>query len=79
MRNNLVPLESLKELKSLSLSVFIHFQVPDAILSNRDDGIYVERLKQANQKGKTFFIKGTEGRHAPCLPSLQEKICTPDM
>lgn len=71
-QNNLVPIESLLELASLPLSVCVHFQVPDAILTNRDDGIFVERLKKVNQTGKIIFIKGTEGEHVPCLPSLQK-------
>lgn len=71
-RNNLVPIESVKELASLSLSVCVHFQVPDRVLSNRDDGIFVESLKKVNQTGKTVFIKGSEGQHVPCLWSLQK-------
>ncbi|MCC5832791.1 MAG: hypothetical protein JJU12_07100 [Chlamydiales bacterium] len=73
-RNNLVPIDSVKELTALSLTIFVHFQVPDAILSNRDDTIFIERLKEAVNTGKIFLIEGNEGRHLPCLPSLRQKV-----
>ncbi len=36
---------------------------PDEIISNRDDEIYIARLKQANSSGTTVVIIGNDGGH----------------
>lgn len=69
-RHQMRPIDRLEELKDHQFNIFVHFQKPDAVLSNRDDVLYIERLKDANSKGQTHVILGEEGRHAPCLPSL---------
>ncbi len=72
--NQLVPIDSLACLSPLKLTVLIHFQKPDATLSNRDDTLYVDRLTTSNSAGRTLYIAGEEGAHRPCLPSFAEGI-----
>lgn len=61
--NNLRPIDSLKRLKGLSLDVLVHFQENDEILSNRDDAIYIEHLKENLPKSKVTVIIGNDGGH----------------
>ena len=60
--NNMEPIEALSLLMGLTLSIVVHFQNPDEILTNRDDELFVERLKDVNQ-GKTWAIFGQNGKH----------------
>lgn len=62
-KNSLRPIDSLDKLKGLSLNIILHFQKPDEIIFNRDDEIYIEKLKQNNQKGSTSVIFGNDGGH----------------
>jgi hypothetical protein len=57
------PIDALEALKGLSLDVILHFQESDEIISNRDDAIYIERLKKANSHGTTAVIIGDDGGH----------------
>lgn len=67
--NHLRPIDSLENLQGLSLDIILHFQEDDEILSNRDDAIYIERLKKANKLGNTSVIIGNDGGHlAPHWP-----------
>lgn len=68
--NQLRPIDSLERLQGLSLNILLYFQEPDEILSNRDDMLYIERLKQANQKGNTEVVIGKEGSHTAIHPLL---------
>lgn len=61
-KNNMVPLHALEKLRGLSLHIFLHFQKPDDILSNRDDGLFIERLQKVNT-GKTIVTIGNDGGH----------------
>lgn len=71
-KNGLRPLDSLDALKGLSLHILLHFQNPDHTLSNRDDSLYIEKLKKANYRGTTHVIIGTEGGHTgPHTPLWQ--------
>lgn len=69
-KNNLRPIDSLKYLENLSLNIIVHFQVPDEILSNRDDALYIERVKKYNAKGKTHVVIGHDGGHLAPHPTL---------
>jgi hypothetical protein len=62
-RNQMEPIDVLPQLSNLALNVIIFFQHPDEILSNRDDALFIERLKKANQKGKTVVLGGNDGGH----------------
>lgn len=61
--NNLRPIDSLKRLKGLSLNVLLYFQEKDEILSNRDDRIFIEQLKENLPEGKVTVIVGNDGGH----------------
>lgn len=59
-KNQMCPIESLDRLKSLQMNVILYFHQPDEILSNRDDQIYIKRLKKANEEGRTQIVIGTD-------------------
>jgi hypothetical protein len=61
--NGFEPIESLKNLDNLPLKVLVHFQCNDVALSNRDDNLYISRLRQYNRKGITLAVKGNDGGH----------------
>lgn len=61
--SQLRPIDSLLHLEGLSLNVILRFQDPDEIIFNRDDEIFIERLKKANHLGTTSVIIGDEGGH----------------
>lgn len=61
-KNHMNPIDVLPLLSGLKLDIVVHFQNPDELLSNRDDTLFVERLKKAN-KGKTTVIIGCDGGH----------------
>lgn len=68
--NGLNPIDSLERLKDLSLYFIVHFQFPDEILSNRDDALFVNRLRAYNPSGKTEVILGKDGGHSAPHRSL---------
>jgi len=78
--NDLRPIDSLLKLEGMHLRVLLHFQENDRILTNRDDDLFCERLMHANRGGLTHIIFGTEGVHAPCLPTVIEAYqeCFPE-
>lgn len=61
--NHFRPIDSLTLLKGLKLNIIVYFENPDEILSNRDDDLFIERLKESNQ-GTTTVIVGSEQGHA---------------
>lgn len=63
MANGMTPIENLKNLHSLSLNIFVYFSDPDESLGNRDDKIYIRRLRDANRDGKTTAIIGKSKGH----------------
>jgi hypothetical protein len=69
-KNNLIPIDSLELLDNLSLNALLHFQIPDEILSNRDDALFIERLKKCNATGTTSVVIGRDGGHGLPHPSL---------
>lgn len=69
-QNDMEPIDSLKYLDGLSLHVIVHFQVPDEILSNRDDELFFSRLKAYNKSGTTELVLGRDGGHLGFHQSL---------
>jgi hypothetical protein len=69
-KNNFIPLESIEKLNGLNLNILVHFQDPDEILYNRDDQLYIDRLMQANELGRTIAITGKDGGHMTTHSSL---------
>ena len=69
VKNNMRPLDAVQALKGLKLNILLHFQNPDEILGNRDDALFIERLRTAN-RGKTTVVIGHEGGHNSYHASL---------
>jgi hypothetical protein len=69
IKNNMRPIDSLNSLMGLTLNILVHFQEPDEILANRDDALFIKRLKSANY-GKTWVVLGSDGGHNTYHASL---------
>lgn len=61
-QNNMNPIDAVRLLWKMNLNIFLHFQKPDEILGNRDDALFISRLKYAN-KGTTSIIISSDGGH----------------
>lgn len=68
-KNLLEPIDSLKDFNGLSLNILVHFQIRDEALSNRDDDLFIQRLRTYN-KGNTYPIIGNDGGHISYHASL---------
>lgn len=74
--NNMCPIEVLKTLKGrMKLNIILYIEQGDQVLSNRDDALYVKRLKEANKRGKTVVIYGRSGHHGGCHQTLWNYYC----
>lgn len=60
--NNMRPIDSIRLLKGLNMSILVHFQNPDEMIGNKDDAEFIERLKSANA-GKTYSVIASEDGH----------------
>lgn len=61
-KNRLNPIDTVQALDGLALTILLHFENPDEILSNRDDALFIARLKKANG-GITHVTTGNQGGH----------------
>lgn len=68
--NGMEPIESIEQLDNLALNIVVHFQNPDETLSNRDDELFIDRLKKHNTKGTTTVIIESDAGHRLPHPSL---------
>ncbi len=68
--NNLRPIDGLRHLDGFK--VIVHFQTPDEVLSNRDDDLYIEKLRSHNRNGTVHVVKGSDGGHKVPHTSLWE-------
>jgi hypothetical protein len=48
----------------LSLRVLVYFETPDEALSNRDDALFIDRLRAFNKGGTVQAFSGNNGGHA---------------
>jgi pimeloyl-ACP methyl ester carboxylesterase len=71
-KNNMRPIDAIEKLKGLHLTIFLHFQNPDEILSNRDDQQFIDRLKAANS-GPMYVTIGNDGGHNTIHKALWKK------
>ncbi len=71
--HNLRPIDSIRMLKGLSLTVLLHFQEKDEVLSNRDDLLYIKRLKAIQADGAVTVIIADEGGHMAPHHSIWQK------
>ena len=62
-RNYFRPIDTIQNLDGLSLDLILYFEDPDEITFNRDDALFIERIKRANRKGTTTILKGSDGGH----------------
>lgn len=70
--NKFIPIESLHNLQHLSLQIIVHFQNMDETIFNRDDSLFIERIRKYNANGNTFVVLGDDGGHsAPHLSLWQ--------
>jgi hypothetical protein len=61
-KNTMNPIDTLTRIENMNLTIILHFVRPDDILSNRDDTLFIGRLKKANQ-GITYTTIGSRGSH----------------
>lgn len=61
-KNNMRQLDTIQSLSGLKVTILLHFQSPDEILGNRDDALFIERLRNAH-KGTTTVVIGNDGGH----------------
>lgn len=73
--NGLRPIDALERLRGLSLSIVLHFQKGDEVLSNRDDGLFIERLKSVQPE--VVVIIGDDGGHNAYHRSLWDYLKRP--
>ncbi|MFN0065401.1 MAG: hypothetical protein ACKVOH_04110 [Chlamydiales bacterium] len=67
------PIDSLLKLEGHAFDLYLHFENPDVILSNRDDMFYIDNLERGNYLGRNTIVLGYLGLHLPCLPDF---VCT---
>lgn len=72
--NNLRPIDSLSGWQGLAFNVFLYFATPDQIIFNRDDELFIQRLKHVNSTGKTTIIQADEGGHNTRHDALWQAI-----
>lgn len=68
-KNNMRPIDAINGLAELRLKIILHFQLPDDVIGNRDDELYIERLCAIN-KGITEVVINFDGGHNACHESL---------
>jgi hypothetical protein len=61
--NGFEAIDVIDQLAGLKLNIIVYFEVPDEILSNRDDELYFRKLKEVNKAGTTQLIFGYEDGH----------------
>ncbi len=61
--NEMRPIDRLDGLEGLDLNVLLYFEQNDEVLSNRDDQLYIDRLKTYNAGGITTILTGSTGGH----------------
>lgn len=67
--NNMVPIQRLDGLTGLDLNILLYFKTGDEVFANRDDQLYIDRLKTFNSGGKNTIVTGPSGKHHdPSIP-----------
>ena len=64
-KNEMEPIDNISKLNGLGLRFIVNFQNPDEVLSNRDDELYIERLKQLDSKASLSFVIEGQGHGLP--------------
>jgi hypothetical protein len=68
--NQMRPIDALQKWQGLVLNVVVFFQNPDEVLSNRDDSLFVQRVRQYNPLGVNKIFIADEGGHCGFHRSL---------
>jgi len=71
------PIDVIHHLKGLALTIFLYFEQPDEVLSNRDDMLFYERLALANAGSVHLIFGHTEGHaglHEPLWAALKKRL-----
>lgn len=70
-KNQLRPIEAVATLTNTPFKIFLYFEEHDEILSNRDDALFYEHLKNAiHPQGSLVYIRAHQGGHN-ALPHTQ--------
>jgi hypothetical protein len=72
-KNNLDSIDSLSLLTSFPLTIIVYFNNPDETIGNRDDALFIEKIKKVNM-GKTVAIIADEGGHNTYHASLWRAV-----
>lgn len=72
VQNNMRPIDAVNNLKGMQLHILLYFENPDDILGNRDDQLFIDRLKKANS-GKTEVVSGSYVGHNTHHRSLWDR------
>lgn len=72
-KNNLDPIDSLSSLTDFPLNIILYFNNPDETIGNRDDELFIEKIKKANS-GNTITIIAGEGGHNTYHASLWSAV-----
>lgn len=70
-QNNLRPIDSIAHWNNLNLNILLYFEVPDEKLSNRDDELYVNAMREHNH-GITHVVFDCNGGHCKKHEKLWE-------
>lgn len=63
IENGMNPIDSISKWQGLNFSVVVFFQNPDSAISNRDDALFADRVREANPFGRNIILTGNEGGH----------------
>lgn len=76
--NQFRPIDALNRITGLPLTVLLHFQENDTILSNRDDHIFYLKLKAVveSSQGSVIYVRGDDGGHLVYHASLWKTYTT---
>ncbi len=62
IKNNMEPLGTLRTMQKIDLTIFLNFEMPDTVLSNRDDQLFINEIMKINQ-GRTIISTSSDQGH----------------
>ncbi len=68
--NGMIPIDAIKRWPKGGFNVLVYLQKPDEAVVNRDDNLFVDRIKEVNKQGKTLAIIADDGGHLSYHKSL---------
>lgn len=70
-KNNMEPIDALKDLKKIDLNIFLNFVEKDEVIGNKDDQMFIDLLKSVNI-GKTIVSISSGNEHTGYHKELWE-------